>query len=247
MSIEAVSWVMRHSRASGVARNVLTVIAWHADRTGRNSWPSQETIAREANTSARRVRTSVAALRRIGELKAISPAKKSRGKSYCYSLTLVSNQIDLPLELVPVPRGTPRPRDTTSPGQIGPGRGTPRPPNCPELSYLNSNACVIGALESIPIQPCMAFVGMCRRKGRVIDKEAVPLLKRRLIELEAQGHSPAAVLEQSVMRGWLSLHPIEDERRNQKNGTGKGFSRSPAAVAPSPNRRWKEPTILSNV
>lgn len=48
---------------------------------------------------------------------------------------------------------------------------------------------------------------------------------------------------------FLSENRWEDNPQKRDNiyGTSKGFNRSPAAVAPDANRKWKQPTILSTV
>lgn len=254
MSYQAVNWVLKHSCSAGAARLVLLSIASHADEFGLNSWPSQKTIAKESNLSEFWVSKAVGKLVALGELKALPPSKTSRVKSYRYSLPLVSPQICLPIPAAvpPQPRCPPTALPPTAlqkpPNLVGVNRSEPSFQNI-KASEIEPTAeiPILHVPDSVPIGPWMAFVGMCRRKGRTVDREAVPLLKRRLLELEAQGHSPGAVLEQSVMHGWLSLHPLEDERRIQKNGNSQRLNKSPAAVVPDANRKWKQPTVLSNV
>lgn len=131
MSIEAVSWVIRYSVSTGVARNVLTVIAWHADRTGRNSWPSQDTIAREANTTAFHVRRVCRILARLGELKILAPGDTGRGQSCAYTMPLISPQEELAF---------PQKGAHQEPAHLATKRGSPGAPNCPEPSYIRSKA-----------------------------------------------------------------------------------------------------------
>lgn len=53
MSVEATTWVLRHSRAKGGIRLVLLALADHAHRDGTRAWPSVQTLADEANVSPR--------------------------------------------------------------------------------------------------------------------------------------------------------------------------------------------------
>lgn len=104
MSYQAVTWVLRFSRSVGAARMVLISIASHADDAGSNSWPSQKTIAKESSLSEFWVGKSIKKLVALGELRATAPSKNTRGKSYLYSLPLVSSQIILPLSTSTIPQ-----------------------------------------------------------------------------------------------------------------------------------------------
>ena len=53
---------------------------------------------------------------------------------------------------------------------------------------------------------------------------AIELAIRKLDELRAEGHTPQAVLEQSVLRGWQGLFPVAaDEAR--RNGHTPGMTK----------------------
>lgn len=69
MSLEAVSAVLKHSKAKGAAKLVLLGIAWHySEDAEQGAWPSQETLARYSNTSTRQVRRALAELVALEEL-----------------------------------------------------------------------------------------------------------------------------------------------------------------------------------
>lgn len=69
MSAEALAAVLNHSQARGTAKMVLVAIAWHTnDNPELGCWPSQETLARYANTSIRTVQRSLDYLEEIGEI-----------------------------------------------------------------------------------------------------------------------------------------------------------------------------------
>ena len=69
MSLEAVSAVLKHSKAKGATKLVLLGIAWHySDDAEQGSWPSQETLAKYANTSTRQVRRALTELVELDEL-----------------------------------------------------------------------------------------------------------------------------------------------------------------------------------
>jgi hypothetical protein len=82
--------VVRHSRARGVARAVLNVLAYHID-TG-DAWPSVQTLATEAGCSLRAARNAVHALVGLREITVISraggPAMTPRLRTNLYRITL---------------------------------------------------------------------------------------------------------------------------------------------------------------
>lgn len=66
MSVEAMSLVLHHSRATGTAKLVLLGIANHAGDGG--AWPTVATLARYANVTERAVQLSIGKLVKLGEL-----------------------------------------------------------------------------------------------------------------------------------------------------------------------------------
>ncbi len=78
MSWQAVTWVLEFSEATLGSRLVLLSIASHANREGRNSWPSVATICGEARLTRREVQYCLRELEKIGELKTI---QRSGGSS----------------------------------------------------------------------------------------------------------------------------------------------------------------------
>lgn len=68
MSIEALSWVLKHSEAVKGARLVLLALADTADDDGTNTWPSVKTIARKARLSPRAVHNALRTLEKDGRI-----------------------------------------------------------------------------------------------------------------------------------------------------------------------------------
>jgi hypothetical protein len=87
LSWQAVKWVLECSQAVLGSRLVLLSIASHANREGRQSWPSVETICIEARLSRREVQYCLRTLEDLGELKT-SPR---RGTSSSYELPFVAS------------------------------------------------------------------------------------------------------------------------------------------------------------
>lgn len=80
MSIEAMTYVLDHSRSKKAKRAVLLVLAWHHNATTGAIFPSEETIANEAGLSVRAVRDALRALVDDGEI------ERDRGRSYRYRI-----------------------------------------------------------------------------------------------------------------------------------------------------------------
>ena len=68
MSVQAISWVLSHSKSKLGARLVLLSIANHARDDGTGAWPSIATISKEAHISERQVQYSIRILQKIGEV-----------------------------------------------------------------------------------------------------------------------------------------------------------------------------------
>jgi hypothetical protein len=66
LSWQAVTWVLEFSEATSYSRLVLIAIASHANREGKNAFPSLDTISREALISRREVIYCIYELRHVG-------------------------------------------------------------------------------------------------------------------------------------------------------------------------------------
>lgn len=55
MSVEVMAWVLKNSTASATEKLILVGIASHADKNGRNAWPTIDLLATYASTSVRTV------------------------------------------------------------------------------------------------------------------------------------------------------------------------------------------------
>lgn len=78
MSVQAIGWVLDECTERGAERLVLLSIANHADNHGSNSWPSIETIAREAALGETRTKQAIRSLVNSGVLRVEPNAGGSR-------------------------------------------------------------------------------------------------------------------------------------------------------------------------
>lgn len=95
MSWQAVEAVIKHSRSSGAARMLLTVIAYHADKDGGNSYPSLNDLMAEAALSERSVWYALKSLVALGEL-VLSGASHLADKEHPYSLAFMWCEVIAP-------------------------------------------------------------------------------------------------------------------------------------------------------
>ena len=87
MSSRAISQVLKYSRASKADKFIFTVIAHHFNDAVGQAWPSISTLAEETGYDQRRVKRSLANLRRLGELRS-DENNGGRNRSNRYYITL---------------------------------------------------------------------------------------------------------------------------------------------------------------
>lgn len=68
LSVQAISWVLKHSKSIRGCRLILLSIANYAKDDGTGAWPSLRTLGKEARLSERQVRYCLRRLEKSGEL-----------------------------------------------------------------------------------------------------------------------------------------------------------------------------------
>lgn len=82
MSAEAISYVLKHSKAPPIPRLVLVSIAHHADESGANSAVSISGIMAETGVSKDHIRKCLRALEKLGELSTAANASTTFSNVY---------------------------------------------------------------------------------------------------------------------------------------------------------------------
>jgi|APGre2960657373_1045057.scaffolds.fasta_scaffold06384_6 hypothetical protein len=90
MSIKIMEWVFEKSKAQGLERLILLVIADHCNSEGEDAFPRISVIARRANVSERTVTRKIQDLVSMGELSVI----KRQGTSSLYRIVTSTNSVD---------------------------------------------------------------------------------------------------------------------------------------------------------
>ncbi len=75
MSVQALTWVLEHSRAEHSARLVAIALANHAGTDGADAYPSIPTIAREARIGESTVRAAIEQLKDLGEIEEVGVSR----------------------------------------------------------------------------------------------------------------------------------------------------------------------------
>lgn len=78
MSIHAISWVLKHSGATGSERLVLIALADKSEDDGSNCFPSVATLAQESRCSRRTVQSSLRKLEAAGRIRANGKGSKGQ-------------------------------------------------------------------------------------------------------------------------------------------------------------------------
>ena len=99
MSVQAMGWVIEHSKFTGCNFVVLLMIANHARSDGTGAWPSIGTLARESRVSERTVHRAIKELEISGELK-VTYKQGPNGTNY-YDIAQMSQ-----CQIVTVPNAT---------------------------------------------------------------------------------------------------------------------------------------------
>lgn len=122
MSVKAMSWVWKHSRAAGNTLLVFLASADHAHDDGTDAWPGQESLAKKCRVSSRTVRRAVEELEQLGELwverYAGPPVRGRKGqRTHRYTLTFQSDNLsgskETPVGQTCEPVGQPDPSSRT--------------------------------------------------------------------------------------------------------------------------------------
>jgi predicted transcriptional regulator len=88
MSIKIMDWVFENSKAQGIERLILLVIADHCNSEGEDAFPRISVIARRANVSERTVKRRIQDLVSLGELEVV----KRNGTSNLYKINTKGTQ-----------------------------------------------------------------------------------------------------------------------------------------------------------
>ena len=98
MSVQALVWVLEHSRATHSERLTLISLANHAGSDGADTWPSIATIAREAGLGESTVRGALERLKELGEIEETGVSSR---RTRAFRLTMTPADSGPPQDLHP--------------------------------------------------------------------------------------------------------------------------------------------------
>jgi hypothetical protein len=218
MSVHIMSEVWSYSRAAGNLRLILLAIADCADHETRTAYPSVSALMRKTLLSERTVQASIRKLVEIGEL-----AVETGGGRRKRNLYTVQKLRGMPDKETPqLTTLNPAEHDAETPQNLPPllTRNVilnVKEPSSADGSKGNGKFVLP---DWIPLDAWDGWVEM-RKRSRVANTDrALALTVKRLGELREQGHDPAAVLDQSVQRGWRGVFPLKPDYDAGRGGNG---------------------------
>lgn len=230
ISIQAISWVLEHSRSRLGPRHVLISIANHADRLGNNAYPSLETIGLEARLTSRQVARALPLLVALGELEIFHAAgQKGRGgTTNRYLLPLMGKQ-ESPKNLSPLPKReegekSPSRGDISGPEMSYEPSGTekepskaspPTPPGADSSRRGDDQTSSLPPLPDwIPARAWQHYLEMREQIRKPMTPRAIILAVRELGNLASRGNNPEEVLNQSILNSWSGLYEVKNGRQS---------------------------------
>lgn len=243
MSIAQMTVAWRLQGLTPTQKLVLLSLADNASDAGE-CYPSVAQIAQRTGLSDRAVQKTVASLQELHLLTRITRP----GTSTLYLLTLDESAAFTPEQRSPQGRTTFTPEPGSPPNVVHhtPERGSPPPPNVvhptpergspkPSLNrQLNRQGTVKAKRTPAPTAPEAfgqelpdwlprdewAMFDRFRRakSAKAWTADAQQLALRTLAKLRDAGNDPAAVLAQSVERGWTGLFPVRDQQQRSHQG-----------------------------
>lgn len=247
MSVKVMTAVFDRFPEGGGLMVLALKLADHAHEDGSHIFPSVEALAQKTRQSGRTVQRQIEKMVKAGWLVLVSDNKGGRGltNEYCISPEwLAGNDIDFGGKgdiLSSAEKGdicdkkgdiqnrkgdihdqkgdtamSPEPSVTTKNNQEPKAKGV-KPESEPLL--------LPGWL---PLEAWAGYVQMRKAIKKPMTPYAMKLAAEKLAELRAEGHDPAAVLNQSTLHSWQGLFPLK--------GSAPGVADLKAKSAPKVNQ-----------
>lgn len=235
MSVEAITWALRQPVRPSSTKFVLVVLANCASGDTFLAYPSTQYLADATGQDRKTVVLSLAKLRDAGLIEDTGKRAGTTRQVVVYRLRCAN------LDLFPeATQNRTRSKDGPGPEEAGnrsvfPAeqalkRTTEPKGNVKEPSKKRAAAEPLPPVpEWVPEQPWADFVEARRKMRAPLTHRAAELVLITLDQLKAQGHDPAAVLNQSTKNGWRDVFPLKvpgtgyasDQRRPSGELSGK--------------------------
>lgn len=244
ISVQAMSWVIEHSKHKGNSFVVLLMIANHARSDGTGAWPSIPTLAKEARVSDRTVQRTIQRLSRSQrkfkpELE-VHPGKGPHGANV-YSIPGVKLSPVWGVNLSPVVTNVHQTGDTIChpPGDTA---MAPEPSfNHPKDNHPKETprfACP----DWLSQDSWNAFEEMRKRIRAPLTDTARVGIVRELTKLKDKGNDPEEVILQSVTRAWRGVFELRGNGngQHQSESFGQRLARENDAAIAEGVRRFNQ-------
>lgn len=198
----------------GAALRVLVLIAAHVDKDG-TCFPSQGTIAKALGIRRQAVNRHVQKLKELSYLAVIQQSRENGSNTACLYRVLY----DLPQQRDVAP---PAKTDghTLQPLEVAPSATSGSCTHNIPIEQTNKNKRA-NSKFSLPdwVDPddWNGFEELRRIKKKPLTDRARLIHIKTLQELKAQGYDPAAIIQQSIMKGWGSFYKINRQEAKTMN------------------------------
>jgi hypothetical protein len=212
MSIEALKWAFEQEDVPPGPRFVLVALANRANEEGGDCYPSIAWIKRKTGFSDSTIRDYLNALE--VQFQKLSKSERRRddgGKSSNeYQLSLPTPPTAAPRRGVsPYGGGAPRRAAADPPPQSG-GHETKDLNERVKTKEQQQGALVSERPDWLPAE-WDAFVADRKERRKALSTRAAAMAMKELAALRAAGQDPAAVLLQSIRKGWAGLFAVKEE------------------------------------
>lgn len=204
MSIKIMDWVFENSKAQGIERLILLVIADHCNSEGEHAFPRISVIAKRANVSERTVKRKLQDLVELGELKVV----KRHGTSNLYKIVTRKNK--------------------TSSNEI-----VPIEPKVQKSKKRERNPIWDTLLEVCGVNPNKVNSNEASRYGRMVrilnESDATPEDIRVRAEIYKQKFSYATMTPTALVNRWSECDPASQPMNGLNGVVPKGWNAIKAA------------------
>ena len=221
MSVAVMSWAWDQPIRPGL-KIVLLALADHADNDGK-CWPGVSGVAKKCGLSCRQVVRATGELEEFGLIRAERRAGNGDGrKSNVYVLNVQSDnmshcgQSDILSHSGKVTSATGQSDICDSASKEEPSiEPSDIPPISPRPKTKKSKAPFV-LPDWVEAKAWDAFEDMRKRIHKPLTDYARSLALDKLAMLQAQGHAPTDVLNQSTLHSWQGLFPIRNDDTNRR-------------------------------
>jgi hypothetical protein len=209
---------------------VLSVILRHANSQTALAWPGVNKIAADAHLNRRNVIRSV---QRLESLLLIGVDRGGKGKSNRYRPSAASSGV----HATSATRATSGAGITQLVAPVSPEVVAPTPPEPLQSEPLqseprNKKGVPVELPDWLPSDIWELWIADRKERGKPMTTMAQKLAIRSLDKLRAEGHTPRAVIDNAIEKGWQGLYPPPAARSKAPGQLARDLTDSSKYIEP---------------